>query len=146
MTIKTCVNCETPISAGVECPRCNAISSVFCLVATRYNGREMKQLADNLADCDLVEFTKDAKFNGAPTAVYIANMIERMAFAANIEKESLRLSVVRRIREHIKEIGTVFQQQVHHVHIGAIGCALQRCRAGVHHRIVVGTIIGNLAR
>ena len=111
MTIKTCVNCETPISAGVECPRCNAISSVFCLVATRYNGREMKQLADNLADCDLVEFTKDAKFNGAPTAVYIANMIERMAFAANIEKESLRLSVVRRIREHIKEIGSVFQQE-----------------------------------
>ena len=111
MTIKTCVNCETPISAGVECPRCNAISSVFCLVATRYNGREMKQLADNLADCDLVEFIKDAKFNGAPTAVYIANMIERMAFAANIEKDSLRLSVVRRIREHIKEIGSVFQQE-----------------------------------
>lgn len=111
MTIKTCVNCETPISAGVECPRCNAISSVFCLVATRYNGREMKQLADNLADCDLVEFIKDAKFNGAPTAVYIANMIDRMAFAANIEKESLRLSVVRRIREHIKEIGSVFQQE-----------------------------------
>lgn len=111
MTIKTCVNCETPIATGVECPRCNAISSVFCLVATRYNGREMKQLADNLADCDLVEFIKDAKFNGAPTAVYIANMIERMAFAANIEKESLRLSVVRRIREHIKEIGSVFQQE-----------------------------------
>lgn len=111
MTIKTCVNCETPISRGVECPRCDAISSVFCLVATRYNGREMKQLADNLADCDLVEFTKDAKFNGAPTAVYIANMIDRMAFAANIEKESLRLSVVRRIREHIKEIGSVFQQE-----------------------------------
>ena len=111
MTIKTCVNCETPISAGVECPRCNAISSVFCLVATRYNGREMKQLADNLADCDLVEFIKDAKFNGAPTAVYIANMIERMAFAANIDKDSLRLSVVRRIREHIKEIGSVFQQE-----------------------------------
>lgn len=111
MTIKTCVNCETPISAGVECPRCNAISSVFCLVATRYNGREMKQLADNLADCDLVEFIKDAKFNGAPTAVYIANMIERMAFAASIDKDSLRLSVVRRIREHIKEIGSVFQQE-----------------------------------
>jgi hypothetical protein len=109
--VKTCVNCETPISAGVECPRCNAISSVFCLVATRYNGREMKQLADNLADCDLVEFIKDAKFNGAPTAVYIANMIERMAFAANIDKDSLRLSVVRRIREHIKEIGSVFQQE-----------------------------------
>lgn len=111
MIVKTCVNCETPIAAGVECPRCNAISSVFCLVATRYNGREMKQLADNLADCDLVEFVKDAKFNGAPTAVYIANMIERMAFAASIDKDSLRLSVVRRIREHLKEISTVFQQE-----------------------------------
>ena len=111
MIVKTCVNCETPIAAGVECPRCNAISSVFCLVATRYNGREMKQLADNLADCDLAEFVKDAKFNGAPTAVYIANMIERMAFAASIDKDSLRLSVVRRIREHIKEIGSVFQQE-----------------------------------
>lgn len=111
MNVKTCVNCETPIATGVECPRCNAISSVFCLVATRYNGREMKQLADNLADCDLVEFVKDAKFNGAPTAVYIANMIERMAFAASIDKDSLRLSVVRRIREHIKEIGSVFQQE-----------------------------------
>lgn len=111
MIVKTCVNCETPIATGVECPRCNAISSVFCLVASRYNGREMKQLADNLADCDLVEFVKDAKFNGAPTAVYIANMIERMAFAASIDKDSLRLSVVRRIREHIKEIGSVFQQE-----------------------------------
>ena len=111
MIVKTCVNCETPIATGVECPRCNAISSVFCLVATRYNGREMKQLADNLADCDLVEFVKDAKFNGAPTAVYIANMIERMAFAASIDKDSLRLSVVRRIREHLKEISTVFQQE-----------------------------------
>ena len=111
MMIKTCVNCETPIAKGVECPRCNAISSVFCLVASRYNGREMKQLADNLADCDLVEFVKDAKFNGAPTAVYIANMIERMAFSARIDKDSLRLSVVRRIREHLKEISTVFQQE-----------------------------------
>lgn len=111
MMVKTCVNCETPIATGVECPRCNAISSVFCLVATRYNGREMKQLADNLADCDLVEFVKDAKFNGAPTAVYIANMIERMAFSASIDKDSLRLSVVRRIREHLKEISTVFQQE-----------------------------------
>lgn len=111
MMVKTCVNCETPIATGVECPRCNAISSVFCLVASRYNGREMKQLADNLADCDLVEFVKDAKFNGAPTAVYIANMIERMAFAASIDKDSLRLSVVRRIREHLKEISTVFQQE-----------------------------------
>lgn len=111
MIVKTCVNCETPIATGVECPRCNAISSVFCLVASRYNGREMKQLADNLADCDLVEFVKDAKFNGAPTAVYIANMIERMAFAASIDKDSLRLSVVRRIREHLKEISTVFQQE-----------------------------------
>lgn len=111
MIVKTCVKCETPIATGVECPRCNAISSVFCLVASRYNGREMKQLADNLADCDLVEFVKDAKFNGAPTAVYIANMIERMAFAASIDKDSLRLSVVRRIREHLKEISTVFQQE-----------------------------------
>lgn len=111
MIVKTCVNCETPIATGVECPRCNAISSVFCLVASRYNGREMKQLADNLADCDLVEFVKDAKFNGAPTAVYIANMIERMAFSASIDKDSLRLSVVRRIREHLKEISTVFQQE-----------------------------------
>lgn len=108
MIVKTCVNCETPISSGVECPRCNAISSVFCLVATRYNGREMKQLADNLADCDLAEFVKDAKFNGAPTAAYIANMIDRMAFAAGIDKDSLRLSVVRRIREHIKEITDVW--------------------------------------
>lgn len=108
MIVKTCVNCETPISRGVECPRCDAISSVFCLIAHRYNGREMKQLADNLAECDLVEFVKDAKFNGANTSVYIANMIERLAFSAGIDKDSLRLSVVRRIREHIKEITDVW--------------------------------------
>lgn len=106
--IKTCVNCETPISRGVECPRCDAISSVFCLIAHRYNGREMRQLAENLADCDLVEFVKDAKFNGATTSVYVANMIERLAFSAGIDKDSLRLSVVRRIREHIKEITDVW--------------------------------------
>lgn len=111
MSIKTCVNCETPIAKGVECPRCDAISSVFCLIGSRYNGREMKQLADNLADGDLVEFIKDAKFNGATTSVYIANMIERMAFSASIDKDSLRLSVVRRIREHISEIGAIMREE-----------------------------------
>lgn len=111
MIVKTCVNCETPISRGVECPRCDAISSVFCLIAHRYNGREMKQLAQNLADGAIDEFVKDAKFNGATTSVYIANMIERLAFSAGIDKDSLRLSVVRRIREHLKEISTVFQQE-----------------------------------
>lgn len=108
MIVKTCVNCETPISRGVECPRCDAISSVFCMIAHRYNGREMKQLADNLADCDLTEFIKDAKYHGATTSVYIGNMIERLAFSSGTDKDSLRLSVIRRIREHIKEIAGVY--------------------------------------
>lgn len=111
MIVKTCVNCDTPIAKGVECPRCDAISSVFCMIAHRYNGREMKQLADNLADCDLAEFVKDAKFHGATTSVYIGNMIERLAFSAGIDKDSLRLSVIRRIREHLNEIGTMLRRE-----------------------------------
>lgn len=111
MIVKTCVNCETPISRGVECPRCDAISSVFCLIAHRYNGREMKQLAENLADGGIDEFIKDAKFNGATTSVYIGNMIIRLAFSAGIDKDSLRLSVVRRIREHLKEMAIIFEQE-----------------------------------
>ena len=100
--VRTCMNCGTAeTSRGLECPRCNGIAHTWNAIKTTYNLDEIDGLSGTLKRATMPELLQQAKERRTGALLKILCRIRDMAFIAGIDADSMRLAVLRRIREQL---------------------------------------------
>lgn len=100
-TCSTCENAETDTT--LECPRCRAIGHCMSIIKLTFFLDELEGLARTLKASQMSELMRNAKERKTGALLKILCRIRDMAHLAQIDADSMRLAVIRKIHEAIEQ-------------------------------------------
>jgi hypothetical protein len=120
--VRACMTCGTAeTTRGLQCPRCNGIAHAFNAIKTTYHLDEIDGLAGTLKRDTMPALIQQAKNRHTGALLKILYRIRDMAFTAGIDADSMRLAVVRRIREQLDHEANVCKYEEEEGETGKYG-------------------------